>query len=204
MGLFDGFSTALTRARPRAPRRSDWLFLPRLLCLEDRLVLDAVSAGPNGIDARGLQSATGAILSGTNISIGQVETGRPGLQAIGDNVALTHPHVVPQGVFLRNAAAVPNQDIDSHAIEVAGVMVANAGAHLGVAPSARLFASASPDAADVETDMRNSVVSMQHVALQNPLGNDPRGTVRAINLSFTYPADPQFSVRWNLDHHSGT
>jgi hypothetical protein len=40
--------------------------------LEERVVLDDNSAGPNGIDARNLN------LTGRNIHIGQVETGRPG------------------------------------------------------------------------------------------------------------------------------
>jgi subtilisin family serine protease len=160
-----------TRAHHRKPRRTDCSFVPRLLCLEDRLVLDAVSAGPNGIDARSLRTATGAaVLDGTNISIGQVEEERPGSPALGDNAANSHPHVNPTQVFLYNGNAVANQntglpnDTDGHGTMVAGVMVANAGADAGVSASAKLFASAVPSVPNRQTDQENAVVSMQHVA----------------------------------------
>jgi hypothetical protein len=83
-------------------------------------------------------------------------------------------------------------------------MIANAGEHIGLSSAAKLFASAARDVADVQTDMDNTIVSMQHVATQNPLGNDPRGTVRAVNLSWTYanpavPIDGTSTITLGLD-----
>src|SRR5262245_48010477 len=53
-------------------------FLPQFEPLETRLVLDETSAGYSGIAARLLTTVNGALLTGSGISIGQVETGRPG------------------------------------------------------------------------------------------------------------------------------
>lgn len=53
-------------------------FRPFLELLEERVVPDDNSAGPNGILARGLQFAGGGTLNGLGIGIGQVEIRRPG------------------------------------------------------------------------------------------------------------------------------
>jgi hypothetical protein len=64
-----------TFGRPR-PQRGKPDHRVRLQCefLEERVVLDDNSAGPNGINARVLN------LTGTGIYIGQVEPDRPGLK----------------------------------------------------------------------------------------------------------------------------
>lgn len=98
-------TTGFTRARPRSawtnPRRT-YAFVPRLVCLEDRLTLDAYSADYQGIDARQLHSTVSPFLTGDFISIGQVELARPGLPGF-DNALNSHPDVVPWGVFRGDA-----------------------------------------------------------------------------------------------------
>lgn len=139
------------------------------------------SAGPNGINARNLQTPGGLVLTGLGIGIGQAETGRPGLRFLPgganfDDNDHSHPDVTPAAVFFRNGNAVANRNVTDHAVKVAGVMIANGAANKGVAPDAKLFASAhDAQAPDPDPDC---AITAQHVALQNA------GDVRAINLSF--------------------
>src|SRR4051794_1463242 len=90
-----GWFSFLRRLHKRACGRNagrkltcQWM-MPRLEHLEERIALDDNSAGANGINARNLG------LTGQGIHIGQVEFGRPGLKAIGDNNNNSHPDVTP-------------------------------------------------------------------------------------------------------------
>jgi subtilisin family serine protease len=157
--LIDGCSTLEQVRRNR--------FRPSVERLEERLVFDANSAGPLGIDALGLN------LTGQGIHIGQVEPGRPGLRAGGfDDPAHSHPDVTPAEVFFRNGPAVANRDVTKHATAVAGVMVASgAGANRGFAQNASLHSSAQAPA--TVTDYPSDVLSLQQVAMRN--GGDVPG-----------------------------
>ena len=149
----------------------------RLEVLEDRVLLDDSSAGISGINARNLTTAGGAALTGSGLAIGQVEMGRPGDVDIPDNAANRNDDVNPFQGFYREANATPNDYTGvegGHATRVAGVMIANGAADTGVAPQAKLYASADDESA---TQQKYGLISMQHVALQN------NGDVRAINIS---------------------
>src|SRR4051812_764049 len=115
--LLHAHTSGRTSRRKATPRRR----VLRPERLEERVALDNNSAGPNGINATVLG------LTGQGVTVGQVETGRPGMRTGGprDNNANSHPDVTPAGVFLRNGPAVANQDITPHATEVAGVMIAS-------------------------------------------------------------------------------
>jgi hypothetical protein len=135
------------------------------------------SAGPTGIDALKLHGAPYNLI-GRKIAIGQVETGRPGQFGF-DKAVSRHPIYAVTQAFFRNSPAKPNTDVEDHAGMVASVMISKDKTVPGVAPGAKLFASAagtSKSSGQVE-----ECLSSQHVALQNG------GDLRAINFSFGEP-----------------
>ncbi|OLP16479.1 peptidase S8 and S53 subtilisin kexin sedolisin [Leptolyngbya sp. 'hensonii'] len=132
------------------------------------------SIGELGIDALKLHGPP-YNLTGRKIAIGQVEIGRPGQFGI-DKAVSRNRGVSVMRVFFRNVPAKVNVNLDPHAQNVASIMIGNDKALQGVAPDARLYASA------VGLMKRNGqpeeCLSTQHVAQQNG------GDVRAINFSF--------------------
>ncbi|HBB32745.1 MAG TPA: peptidase S8 and S53 subtilisin kexin sedolisin [Cyanobacteria bacterium UBA9273] len=132
------------------------------------------SVGETGIDALRLHAPPYNLL-GRKIAIGQVEIGRPGLFGI-DKAVSWNPAIALERVFYRDTPAKADTDVDSHAAMVAGVMVSRDKTLPGVAPGARLYASAvgSP----LSSGQPEECLSSQHVAQQNS------GDVRAINFSF--------------------
>jgi hypothetical protein len=136
------------------------------------------SVGETGIDALRLHGDP-YNLKGRKIAIGQVEIGRPGRFGM-DKEIPANAAVAPKGIFLRNAPAKVNGDLDMHAHNVAGVMISQHKAVPGVAPQARLYATAV--AGDYSQDRQAyECLSTQHIALQNS------GDVRATNFSFGEP-----------------
>ncbi|MBE9049831.1 S8 family serine peptidase [Nostocales cyanobacterium LEGE 11386] len=148
-------------------------------CLTAPVLASALnsSLGTNGIDALKLHQPPYNLL-GRKIAIGQVEIGRPGMfgwdKAVSKNRAISLA-----GVFLRDETAKSNTGVDSHAYNVAGVMVSRDKALPGVAPQARLYSSAVGSTKNM--GQPEECLSAQHIALQN--SND----VRAINFSFGEP-----------------
>ncbi len=133
--------------------------------------------GTHGINALKLHQPPYNLL-GRKIAIGQVEIGRPGMfgwdKAVSRNRAISLA-----GVFMRDGPAKSNTAVDSHAYNVAGVMVSRDKAFPGVAPQARLYSSAVGSTKNM--GQPEECLTTQHLALQN--GND----VRAINFSFGEP-----------------
>jgi hypothetical protein len=143
--------------------------------LEDRVVLDDNTTGPNGIDSRGLG------LNGNNVRIGQVETGRPGL-ATRNGAAFDgtyHNHVTPTDVFLRGGAAVANMDVAQHATEVAGVMIADGPANKGVVPAASLYSAAYRTGGNGAGAFEDALLAMQQVSVATASG------IAFTNMSWT-------------------
>lgn len=136
--------------------------------------LRSSSVGPSGIDALRLHAAP-YNLTGLKIAIGQVEIGRPGLFGVDKAVAANHVMALER-VFYRNTDARQNANVDSHAQNVASVMISSAKAAKGVAPNARLFSSAA--GTPRRYGQPEECLSAQHIAMQNG------GDIRAINLSF--------------------
>lgn len=143
-------------------------------CSGSPALAQRVSVGQFGIEAYKLQESPYNLL-GRKIAIGQVEIGRPGQFGF-DKTASKNRALEVTGVFFRNVPAKSDRHVDIHAQNVASVMVDRDKALRGVAPGARLYASA------IGLMKRNSqaeeCLSVQHVAQQNS------GDVRAINLSF--------------------
>lgn len=132
------------------------------------------SIGASGIDALRLQQAP-YNLTGQKIAIGQVEIGRPGQFGIDKAVSRNRFMSLTQ-VFYRNDRPRINSNLDSHAQNVASLMISTAKQMRGVAPEARLFSSAA--GTPRRYGQPEECLSTQHVALQNG------GDVRAINFSF--------------------
>ncbi|MGC1198848.1 MAG: S8 family serine peptidase [Geitlerinemataceae cyanobacterium] len=136
------------------------------------------SVGEMGIDARRLHDEPYNLL-GRKIAIGQVEIGRPAKFGL-DKDTPPDRGTAPAGVFFRNSPAQSDTNLDSHAQNVAGVMISSAKAAPGVAPAARLYSAGAALDLGMNRQAQECLTS-QHVALQN--GND----VRAINFSFGEP-----------------
>lgn len=132
------------------------------------------SMGEAGIDALRLH-ADPYNLTGRKISIGQVEIGRPGQYGI-DKAASNNMVVPVSQVYFLNNLATPDDLVDGHAANVASIMISNDKTLTGVAPDARLYASATGLVQDY--GQPQECLSSQTVALQNG------GDVRAINFSF--------------------
>jgi hypothetical protein len=144
-----------------------------------------VSIGSNGINSAVLKSAP-YHLTGTNIGIGQVEPGRPGVA--GEQHPITgleyfHDDVIPAGVFRQNQPA-NTDDASPHALGVAGIMISkNTGTVAGVAPDAELYSSALATDSPTSLELLSTI---QYVASRNG------GDIRAINHSYFKPLTEAF------------
>ncbi len=114
-------------------------------------------------------------LTGRKIAIGQVEIGRPGIFGF-DKIAAWSPTVKLAGAYYQNRAVKSNGNLDNHAAMVATVMVSQDKKLRGVAPDARLYASAVGSLKG--GGQPQECLATQHIAQQNS------GDVRAINFSF--------------------
>ena len=132
------------------------------------------SISKTGIQALTLHAEPYDLL-GRKIAVGQVEIDRPGKFGL-DKQALWQPQLNLSQVFFVDQKALPDDQVDDHAAMVAGVIVSTDKRQLGVAPAARLFASAVGSLEDAEEP--EECLATQHIALQNS------GDVRAINFSF--------------------
>ncbi|MBF2029272.1 MAG: S8 family serine peptidase [Oscillatoriales cyanobacterium C42_A2020_001] len=132
------------------------------------------SIGSTGIDALRLHQAP-YNLTGRKIAIGQVEIGRPGQFGIDKAVAQNRSMFLTR-VFYRDSHARTNTNVDSHAQNVASIMISASKSVKGVAPGARLFSSAA--GTPRRYGQPEECLSAQHIAMQNG------GDVRAINFSF--------------------
>lgn len=151
-----------------------------------------ISIGSNGINSAVLKSAP-YHLTGTNIGIGQVEPGRPGVA--GEVNPLTdleyfHEDVIPAGVFRQNQSA-DLDDVGEHALGVAGIMISkDTDTVTGVAPDAKLYSSAL--ASDSPTSVEY-LSTIQHIASRNG------GDIRAIKHSYFIPLGGLDSPNGNSD-----
>lgn len=114
-------------------------------------------------------------LLGRKIGIGQVEIGRPSKFGI-DKIGSVEPKIEPKAVFFRNESAKSDSNIDNHAVMVAGVMISQDKLLKGVAPLAKLYATAVGSFSN--GGQPEECLASQHIAQQNG------GDVRAINFSF--------------------
>ena len=132
----------------------------------------SISIGTKGIKSSLLN------LTGANIGIGQLETGRPGIAL--DGPASRHEDVVPTAVFRQDDD--PNFfDASEHGTQVAGVMISkNTGSLAGVAPEAKLYASAIVAPGPGGED---ALKTIQHVDSRNG------GDIRAVNHSYGLTLD---------------
>lgn len=154
----------------------------------------SVSVGADGIDARRLH-ANPYNLTGKKIAIGQVEGGRPGLFGF-DKLAISNNPVTVTQVLQLDGAAIADEFVDSHANNVASVIISRDKQLVGVAPDATLFsASLGPLSSDFSGQPQECITT-QHIAMRNS------GDVRAINFSFGEPltSDPRPSA--SLDGNS--
>jgi hypothetical protein len=160
----------------RKPVWMNWGWLGGAACLllsPSAAALDN-SVGATGIDAYRLHQAP-YNLTGRKIAIGQVELGRPARAGL-DKAANTNLAVQIGQPFVRNNLAQPNDYVDQHAGRVASIMVSQDKQQVGVAPNARLYASAL--GRDPSDGQPQECIAAQTVASQNG------GDVRAINFSF--------------------
>ena len=137
------------------------------LALEDSL-------GEAGINALRLHQAPYNLI-GRKIGLGQVEIGRPGKFGW-DKAVSWNPPLNLARVFYRNKSAISNSNVDNHANMVATIMVSRDKQLRGVAPGAKLYASAVGSLKNA--GQAEECLSTQHVAQQNG------GDIRAINFSF--------------------
>jgi len=138
----------------------------------------ANSVGSAGIDALRLHQSP-YNLTGKKIAIGQVEVGRPA-QFGWDKSAAQLKYKIEQ-IFYQDGAAKANINVEQHATMVASVMIGQDKRYPGVAPDARLYASAVGVPKD--TGQPEECLTTQHIARQNG------GDIRAINLSFGEPLE---------------
>ncbi len=135
------------------------------------------SVGAEGIDALRLQQPP-YNLTGRKIAIGQVEPGRPGRRFV-DKVSDPNQDVLPARLYFQDQPTSRNQNAQEHAGNVAGVMISVDKLLRGVAPDARLYASAfGLSGGRRESIQPQACLSAQSVASQNSTD------VRAINFSF--------------------
>ncbi|MGL6341818.1 MAG: S8 family serine peptidase, partial [Waterburya sp.] len=132
------------------------------------------SIGDKGVNARRLHQAPYNLL-GRKISIGQVEVGRP-VKMGQDKAAKNLQAIRPAAVFYRNLPPKSDKNVDDHASMVAQVMIAQDKSLQGIAPEAKLYASAVGSLN--EGGQPQECLASQHIAQQNS------GDVRAINFSF--------------------
>ena len=162
--------------------------LSATLGLSSQVLAFPTSVGEAGIDALRLHAPPYNLI-GRKIGIGQVEIGRPGQFGLDKAVSGSRVTIRPAGVFLRNTPAKANTGVDTHAQNVASLMISSDKAVRGIAPGARLYATAvGPTKTGGQPE---ECISAQHIALQNG------GDVRAINFSFgeTLQRDPRRNAR---------
>lgn len=136
------------------------------------LAQSSISSG--GINAEILHQEP-YTLTGRKISIGQVEIGRPGQFGL-DKVSLRNRMINAAGLFFRDRLATGDLYVDTHANNVASIMVSTDKLVRGVAPQARLYSSA---VGDIEGNGQpQECRASNYLALQNG------GDLRAINFSF--------------------
>ncbi len=165
-------------AQQKMVKRLVWLLGGFACCLTAPVVARTMvsSIGEAGINAEVLHKAP-YDLTGRKIAIGQVEIGRPALFGT-DKVASNNRSVRPGGLFFRNAPATADEHVEDHSASVASIMVSQDKRFTGVAPDAKLFASASGFEQQSRVQQPQECIAAQTVALQNG------GDVRAINFSF--------------------
>ncbi|MGA1409348.1 MAG: S8 family serine peptidase [Prochlorotrichaceae cyanobacterium] len=148
---------------------------------------EGASVGVDGINALPLQQAP-YNLSGYKIGIGQVEIGRPGLVGF-DKIAPRNRVMMPTRVFNQDQLATPNDQVEEHSHNVAGIMISRDKALPGVAPRAKLYASAVNPLG--RSGQPEECRSTNFIALQNG------EAVRAINFSFgeSLQQDPRPNAR---------
>lgn len=158
--------------------RLAWLLGGFTFCLASAAAARTIvsSIGEAGIGADVLHAAPYG-LTGRKIAIGQMEIGRPALFGL-DKVATNNLEVRPRGVFFRDTPAGSDEYVEDHSASVASVMVSQDKRFTGVAPGAKLYASAAGFEQQGRLQQPLECVAAQTVAMQN--GDD----VRAINFSF--------------------
>lgn len=141
----------------------------------------------DGINALKLQQPP-YNLTGRKIAIGQVEIGRPGQFGI-DKAASSNRVVSLTRSFLQNQPAKSNANLDTHAAQVASILIGNSKLIRGVAPQAKLYSSAA--AIPRRSGQAEECLAAQHLAMQNG------GDLRSINLSFgeALQQDPRPNAR---------
>lgn len=154
------------------------LALASLLPLTPSVRAQSTSIGPQGIDALRLHQAPYR-LTGRKIAIGQVEMGRPSQFGL-DKIAYEQMPVAVRRVLRLTGWALPDEDVDGHAANVAGLMISRDKRYPGVAPEALLYSSAVSSTETISAQPEECLAA-QAVALQNG------GDVRAINFSFGEP-----------------
>lgn len=156
-------------------RKLTWLALSLLISgfIVPVWALDK-SVGEPGIKAKRLHQAPYNLL-GRKIAIGQVEIGRPGKFGF-DKAVSWNPAMSALRVFYRDSSPKSNTHVDNHAAMVAAVMISQDKKLVGVAPEARLYASAVGSLK--RGGQPEECLTSQYIALQNG------GDVRAINFSF--------------------
>jgi subtilisin family serine protease len=175
-------------------KSSNWLqrssLVSVLLMISGEQVIGSTdSIGPAGIDSASLP------YTGAGISIGQVEPERPTDPDL-DDPNNSNFFTDPEQVFLLNGSPNPTanaqdeifdidppNDPDPHATHVAGVMISGDSFAPGVAKDANLYASGS------KIRPENPVFDTNELTAQFVATRDG-GEVRAINMSFTSPFDP--------------
>ncbi len=132
------------------------------------------SISEKGVDALRLHKPPYNLL-GRKIGIGQVEVGRP-VKLGKDKAANTLKVISPWAVFYGDQTAKTDKNVDDHASMVAEVMIAEDKQLQGIAPKAKLYASAVGSLN--EGGQPQECLASQHIAQQNS------GDIRAINFSF--------------------
>jgi hypothetical protein len=127
------------------------------------------SRGPNGIDAVGLKMPDGTTnLTGDDIPVGQVETGRPPKDSL-DSAGNQNSQVNPIEVWRQNVMITSaDQELTDHAAYTSGIMV---GSGFGVAPEANLYSSAF--VTQSSAGYIDALVSLQRIATR-PNAAGPR------------------------------
>jgi hypothetical protein len=142
------------------------------LCVAAVAFGSADSIGPFGINSAGLG------LTGSGVSIGQVEPERPGLPAFDGSDS--HSSVIPAAIFevtTGQGGLTAGANTADHAEQVAGIMISNDAIARGVAPGASLYASAhltGPSSGNADFDQ--TLLTIQHIATQSDM--------RAVNHSW--------------------
>lgn len=160
-----------------------------LVCSGEQVTGSIASIGPGGINSAGLP------YTGAGISIGQVEPDRPTKPGFDDpynsnfftdptEVSILNGDPNPTAnaqdeIFILDPPAPP----DPHATHVAGVMISGDSFAPGVAEGANLYASVSA------FRFENPVLDTDELTAQFVATRDD-GDVRAINISYIVPFDP--------------